>query len=397
MAKVNVKKGSIEPNLGLRLDIRAINRSTQDIATWRNAIKAAESVSSPRRKRLYTLYAELLLDGHLTAVCEKRREAIINTQIQYIDENGEVDQEATALFGTPWFTDLIEHMVDAVFWGHSLIELLPNKDGIEKANLINRFHVRPEHQIVVVNDSDTNGTNYTEPPYCYYVIEVGGSNDLGLLLQAAQYVIYKRGGFGNWADFSQIFGMPFREGRYDGHDEVTRQQLTTALEEAGAASFAVIPKGSEIIFHTNNAGASGSKDLYQGLVEACNAELSKLILGQTLTTEQGDRGARALGDVHKDVEEAKNKADRQRIENLLNWRLKPILIDTFGYKLNPKGTFRFDDAAPLDVQLERDVKISQMAFIDPDYLERKYGVPILGLKGYNEPVKQEPGKPKPEV
>ena len=39
-----------------------------------------------------------------------------------------------------------------------------------------------------------------------------------------------------------------------------------------------------------------------GLIkEVCNEELSKIFLGNTLTTSQGENGARSLGDVHKDT------------------------------------------------------------------------------------------------
>ena len=44
-------------------------------------------------------------------------------------------------------------------------------------------------------------------------------------------------------------------------------------------------------------------DLYDKLCERCNNEISKLFLGNTLTTEASDKGTQALGTVHKDVEE----------------------------------------------------------------------------------------------
>ena len=49
------------------------------------------------------------------------------------------------------------------------------------------------------------------------------------------------------------------------------------------------------------ANKTGSADLYDKLCERCNNEISKLFLGNTLTTEASDKGTQALGTVHKDV------------------------------------------------------------------------------------------------
>ena len=152
-------------------------------------------------------------------------------------------------------------------------------------------------------------------------MEVADRNSLGLLVKAAQYVIYKRGGFGDWAQYCELFGMPFRVAKYDGFDEKTRTELENALKAAGSAAYIVIPREADLNFIQNNT--TGSSILYDMLIDSCNKELSKLILGQTMTTEAG--GALAQVKVHQEVEMEIHFADKLFVKNILNDRLIPLM------------------------------------------------------------------------
>ena len=75
MTKAKKTTGTTPPVIQ-KLTVTQVNRGSQDIKNWKNALRSAESVNNPRRTLLYDLYEEILLDGHLTAVCEKRKGAI---------------------------------------------------------------------------------------------------------------------------------------------------------------------------------------------------------------------------------------------------------------------------------------------------------------------------------
>ena len=74
------------------------------------------------------------------------------------------------------------------------------------------------------------------------------------------------------------------------------------MEEAGSAPYIIIPKEAEV---ETKSGNNGSGTSYNEFRQACNEEMLITILGQTLTTVQGENGARSLGEVHKEVEERK--------------------------------------------------------------------------------------------
>lgn len=358
------------PDLIQKIEISQTRRAMQDIDSWRNAIKSAESIFFPRRVLLYDLYSEMLLDGHLSAVVEKRKLSVINTPLHFIVD-GKVDKEITELISTENFLTLLGHILESKIWGHSLIEL--NFDNGRFAPLlIPRKHVVPERGIILRNQNDYAGFSYKEIPYSNFVLEAGEKDSLGLLMKAAQYVIYKRGGFGDWAQYCELFGMPFRVAKYDGYDEKTRTDLENALKTAGSAAYIVIPKEADLTFIQNNT--TGSSILYDMLIDTCNKELSKLILGQTMTTEAG--GALAQAKVHQEVEMEIHFADKLFVKNILNDRMIPLL-KIHGFNVDG-GKFIFQEKENLDkkTRLEMDLKLSEKIKIDDSYFYETYNIPV---------------------
>src|SRR6476620_6093732 len=119
--KAKRTKGKV-PDIIQKIEVSQTRRASQDISSWRNAIKSAESIFFPRRTLLYDLYSEILLDGHLSAVIEKRKLSVINTPLHF-EENGKMNEEITAMVSTENFLTLLEDILESKIFGHSLIEL----------------------------------------------------------------------------------------------------------------------------------------------------------------------------------------------------------------------------------------------------------------------------------
>ncbi|MFI5218245.1 MAG: DUF935 family protein [Bacteroidia bacterium] len=359
-----------EANIIQKIEVSQNRRSSQDIDSWRNAIKSAESVFYPRRTLLYDLYSEILLDGHLTAVVEKRKLSVSNTPLLFI-QDGKANEEISGLIETENFLSLLGYVLESKIWGHSLIEL-SFEDGTLMPQLIPRKHVIPEKGIILRNQNDVAGFNFRELPYMNFVLESGEKDSLGLLMKAAQYVIYKRGGFGDWAQYCELFGMPFRVAKYDGYDEKTRTDLENALKAAGSAAYIVIPKEADLNFIQNNT--TGSSILYDMLIDSCNKELSKLVLGQTMTTEAS--GAYAQAKVHHEVEKEILFADKLFVKNILNDKLIPLLR-IHGYNVEG-GKFIFQEKENIDkkTRLDMDLKLAKRIKIDDNYFYETYNIPL---------------------
>ena len=239
----NREKGEI-PSGGIKttqIQLKQVERRTQDIKAWRDALRSFESTTNPTRVKLYDLLDDILLDGQVEATWGKRKDSILNKDLLFVCD-GEEDEEITKLLNCPDMQLLISDIHDSIAWGYTLIQLnsiIYDKDQEQykiEYELIPRKHVHPERGFECVSIEQSLLTRdflYKEPPLNQYMIWAGDPKSKGLLFKAAQYVIYKRGAFGDWAQFAEMFGMPFREMTYDDYDEVTRVKLEQLLKDWG--------------------------------------------------------------------------------------------------------------------------------------------------------------------
>ena len=77
--------------------------------------------------------------------------------------------------------------LDSIYWGHSLIQLgdiitVDDVPAFSDVCLIPRRHVVPEYGALIVNQSDTwqSGYDYRHSEMADWIVEVGGTHDLGL-------------------------------------------------------------------------------------------------------------------------------------------------------------------------------------------------------------------------
>lgn len=340
----------------------SVNFRNKNIRDWQRFINSAWSELVPNRVPLIELYDNICIDGHLESVMEKRRNAILNRKVEFIPKGTDETPENIEEFvtGTPWFRDLLKSMLKSVAYGFSLTELVPKGGFIQEVIDIDRRNIIPEWDALLWDQHHrSDGINFlSDPKYSKYLIFSGGRKSYGKLMIAAMYIIYKRGGLADWAQFIELYGMPIKEGRYDAFDDNQRRKLEDAMKNMGAAAHIVLPKGAE--FQLHQVTQSGTTTTQKDLLEFCNAEISKLFLGNTLTTEQGNKGARSLGEVHQDVEEGVNTADAIEIEYKLNWELAEKLRQ-IGYPI-PQGQFR--------LPVTREIKLEDRIKIDKDIHDR---------------------------
>lgn len=359
---------NVKPIIVQTLDIRQITRENQDVGKWRNAMKAAESVTNPNRTRLYDLYHDLLLDAQLGNACDTRRLKITNANLQFTGDDGKVIDSVQDIIESPMFYDMLGDIIETRFWGFSLLEFNMT-NGALQYELINRKHVKPELGFVAKNQNDTNGISFTEPPFNKYLLPIGKKKDLGLLLGVAPYVLYKRGGFGDWAQLAEIFGIPPRWAFYDGFDENTRTKLNQGLASMGSANYGVFPDGTRI--EIGDTPASQNGDMFKELKNACDEQIAIRLLGQTMTTKDGSSLSQAK--VHADVAAEVFKDDKTYTLNILNHDFKRVL-KTFG--IETKGWFKFVDDTKINLKdrVYIDTQLAQHIILTPEYWHETYGI-----------------------
>ncbi|MBS3962177.1 MAG: DUF935 domain-containing protein, partial [Sandarakinorhabdus sp.] len=148
--------------------------------------------------------------------------------------------------------------------------------------------------------------------------------------------LFKNYALKDWMAFCEIYGLPFRIGKYEpGASEEDIQKLMQAVANIGSDAAAVMPKSMDVEFIDGKS--NGSTDLYDKLCTYLDNQISKAVLGQTATTDAtiGGLGSGAEhGEVRADIE----RADARLLAATLQRDLvRPIIDLNFGRQaLYPK-------------------------------------------------------------
>lgn len=351
----------------------------QDVAAWRRAWQQALSVDNPQRGRLYDIYRDALVDSHLSGCIGQRKGLVTAMSFCLKGPDGVRDEAACHYLEQEWFSKLVDLVLDSRYWGHSLIELGDlTRDGdgcltYDGVTLLRREHVVPEYHRVLRSEGETwhQGIDWTGGAYTDWLIEAGDRHDLGLLLKAAPHAISKKNALAYWDTFAEIFGMPIRIARTNVRDEKELRRTEQMLEEMSSAFWGLFAEGTDIEIKESTKG--DAFNVYDRRVDRANSELSKLVLGQTMTIEDGS--SLSQSETHLKVLENLVRGDARMVRDVVNNQLLPRMVK-HGFKVEG---LRFDWNESVDYTPEQQLAIERLVVgryeVPGSYFEEKYGVP----------------------
>jgi len=351
-----------------------LQRVRQDASKFNVALQAAESPMYPNRFLLTQTYQQIILDAQVQSGLLQRKSKVLSQAIVLRNASGEVDEEKSKLFQTKWFYDFSNLALDAYFWGHSLIQFGPViNDSFESVELVPRIYVVPEKNLVRNNTATvTDGVIFTEAPYNNWCIGVGGKNNLGIGMYVAPYVIWKKNALASWAEFAEIFGSPIRIGKTDVRDEVTRKNMENMMRNMATAAWAVLDLNDSV--DLTQASRTDAYQVFDKLTERCNSEITKLILGQTGTTDE--KAYAGSANVQANVADMIAKQDILNMEYVINLSLIPMM-NRLGFGLDGyKAEYDNTETLTLSEQIKIDAEIMKKYNLNIEYLENKYNVEI---------------------
>lgn len=146
----------------------------------------------------------------------------------------------------------------------------------------------------------------------------------GIARAAAWLVLFKNLDIKGWLEFLEGYGQPVRLGKYQtGASEKDKETLLRAVRSMWKDSAAIIPAGMEIQWLEARVGIGG--DLQRDFADWCDRQISKLILGQTGTTDVGQHVGTA--NAHDKVKDDIERDDAAQLAATLNRDLVRPLID----------------------------------------------------------------------
>ncbi len=334
-------------------------------------------------------------DTHLFSVLGKRRGAICGLDYevtpfsqdkQDLDVAAFVDDVITRL---PDFEGDLKDISDAIGKGFSALEL---HWAVRKNRNVIRSMERVEPKRFTWHDSLTPRLLTKEDPskgidlpafkflFNVHKTKSGNATRQGVLRVCAWMYLFKNYDIKGWVKFSEVFGMPLRLGKYEpGSTKNDKDALIAAVRSLGSDAAGIISKGTEIEFI--EAAKNSGTQVFKLLADFCNAEMSKAVLGQTMTTEQGDKGARSLGEVHRAVEGDLQRDDCEQTSKAIRRDIiRPLVGFNFGWDVPlPWFKFHYEDPEDLNGEAERyKVHLESGIKISADHYYEKFKIPKPG-------------------
>lgn len=233
-------------------------------------------------------------------------------------------------------------------------------------------------------DSRSRPTLKPLAPFKFIVCNIQAKSGLpirsGLARPATWAYLFKNFDLKAWLQFAEIYGMPLRVGKYQpGATPEEKRTLLRALAQIAADAAAIVPQSMAIEF----VEAQGNRDgvMFEKLATYLDLQMSKLVLGQTTTTDAVS-GGHAVSEEHEKVREDIRDADAVALAMTLKRDLlKPAIDLNFGpQKIYPN--LRFQPPETFDIQ----VMSSALAQLVPVGLEVEMSQ-VRDKLGFTEPAK----------
>lgn len=263
------------------------------------------------------------------------------------------------LIDRPDFPDLVGHQLDALGKGYAVSEIIWDQTAarrweiaefIEKDPRLFHFDRETRSRLRVRMQSDHEGRAPDPYKLIYHApkLKSGLPARNGLARIAMWAFLLKSYTLKDWAKFIEIHGMPLRVGKYGPAASVSdRGVLLRAVRNLGSDAAAILPKDMDIEF----VEVKGfSEKPFEVLAEYLDRQMSKIILGQTMTSDDGSSLSQAT--IHEKVRIDIKEDDARQLAAALNRHLVRPWVD-LNFGLRRRGRYPqivFPVAEPEDIQ-----------------------------------------------
>lgn len=362
----------------------------KELNDWLEARATMRSPFNQLTFPIQQLYKDAMLDNHLQGAIESRILRVINKEFILKDASGKVDRMKSAAIQTRWFRHLVRKAMESKFYGYSVVFVnnlsQPNRSILD----INRENVIPQKMRLINNIFDPHSEFIDINEFPNFIIYIQLNSDhYGALERIAPLTVIKRHSWAAWDEFEQIFGMPIRIARTMIQTEKHRDDLQKWLETMGTASYGIFDKQTDIEIKENSR--TDAYKVYYEKIAAVNKEISKGIVGQTMTMDDGSSQSQA--NVHMDVFNDITTADIMDVQDWATDDLFPVLR-AHGVDI-PEGYYlALEERGGL--KPAEKIKIDQILMqggfnLDPTYVQDFYGT-ILDKAEPKKPTEPVPAK-----
>ena len=330
-------------------------------------------------------------DLHYRAVLGVRKRSVVQLPLQVVAAGDDADSVADAelvrdALNRDELADELFDLCDAIGKGYSILRVVWETSA--RSWMPRSFTWRDPRWFRPVGIDGRSFALRTEdngaeplPPYAFITHtgkEKSGAPVRGGIARIASWAyLFKNYNIKDWASFIETFGQPFRVGKYEpGATAEDKQALLSALVNIGADAAAMIPRSMLLEFLEVSRS---STDMYERAADWWDRQVSKVVLGQTGTTEVKG-GSYAAAKVHNEVRGDIQAADAAQVAATLNQQFVRPVVD-----LNRGPRKRYPRVV---LRLPRDRGVADMADAIGTLVDR-------GLELEQSVVRDELGFPEP--
>lgn len=332
-------------------------------------------------------------NAHLVAVLSVRRRAVaglprIVEAASTSAEHVEHAELVRAVLKRPATHELVNDLLDGIFKGYSVCAIKWQRSKqwlpISYPHMDPRWFVYDQEtgrKLLIRSTEHPNGGELD--PFTYIVhqprIKTGLQIRAGLARIVAFLDLLKSYGQKDWMAYVEVFGMPLRIGRF-GPNATPEDKaiLRRALASIGTDAAAMLSESLKLEFHEVKNVGNGA-EVYEKLCEFVDKQISKAVLGQTMTTDAQSAGlgsgqAQVQNEIRGDILDA----DAFDIETTLNRDLVRPLIDlNFGPQdAYPRVVLQIAEPEDLKLLSESIPAMVQVGMRVPEaWAREKFGVP----------------------
>lgn len=357
------------------------------------------------------VYKELLRDDQVRSTFQQRRLSLISAETM-VDPGADdplSKQAAEALQeelrAIAW-DDITEKMLYATFYGWSVAEIMwrPEGDRVRFDNIIVRARERFRFDVdgrLHLEKMHSMGAYVQMPERKFWTISTGADNDdepygLGLAHSLYWPCYFKRNDIKFWLIFLERFGQPTATAKLPAGMTEDPQLVAKAialLKSITTDAGVVVP--DNITIELLEAARSGAAD-YASMRAAMDGAIAKIVLSQTMTTDNGS--SRSQAEVHMSVRDEVVAADSDLICESFNRGPATWWTEwNFPGAVPPRVWRNTRPPEDLNQRAERDKKVAELGY-EPteDYVRETYGEGWVKKKVVQPPAMRPGLQPNPD-
>lgn len=332
------------------------------------------------------VYRELLNDPHVRSCVTSRKSGVLSKgwHIEQHDSSNAAFALVKSVFDSIDTDALISQILNAPLFGYQPLEIIWKVDN---SSLIpDRIEPKPQEWFAFTKKGELrllSSSNLFDgepvpdmkflcPRHNATCINPYGEKLLSSIFWA---VTFKKGGLKFWVSFVEKYGMPWAIGKLN--RQTTEEEaisLRDALNNMVQDGVAVIDKNCDVELK-DPATRTASAAVYRELVEFNNDEISKALLGQTLTTQVGSSGSYAAAKAHLCVREDIVQSDIKLVQTTLNTLISWIISLNFRTGERPPA-FVICDKNEINTELaQRDEILARIGVaFSKEYFQKTYAL-----------------------